>query len=67
MTTSARLKRIERLVWIFIYGGLLTLVLGVAVHDVDERLGQWLMVGGGLAALVGAGLILWRARLGEDE
>jgi len=67
MTTSARLKRIERLVWIFIYGGLLTLVLGVAVHDVDERLGQGLMVGGGLAALIGAGLVLWRARLDEDD
>ncbi|XAH26086.1 hypothetical protein AAFF27_13210 [Xylophilus sp. GW821-FHT01B05] len=66
MTAPAQIQRLERLIWVFIYVGLLTLIVGVVVHDTAERLGQCLIVGGGFLALIGAGMVLWRARLDED-
>ncbi|MEY3872729.1 MAG: hypothetical protein RLZZ296_1724, partial [Pseudomonadota bacterium] len=35
MTTLHNLKRLQQLTWVFIYGGLLTLVLGLSVERND--------------------------------
>ncbi|GHC97963.1 hypothetical protein GCM10007320_53210 [Pseudorhodoferax aquiterrae] len=64
MATPRNLKRLQNLVWILIYGGLLALVLGLAVERGEEQaLGHSLVVGGGIAAAVGVLLIFVRARL----
>ena len=57
--------RLELLTWILIYGGLLTLVLGLFVDRVDDDTDWFLMVGGGLAAVVGFFLIYVRSRIKE--
>ncbi|MFY3386348.1 hypothetical protein [Paracidovorax sp. MALMAid1276] len=54
---------VERLTWVFIYGGLLTLVLGLATSRQDAAMGWWLTVGGGLATAAGVALIALRARM----
>lgn len=59
-------SRLETLVWVLIYGGLLVLVLGLAVMRHEAMLGWLLAVGGGAVALVGAVLILVRSRRPED-
>ena len=62
--TVQRLQRIEQMVWVLIYGGLLTLVLGIATtRTVDGATGVVLMVVGGVAAAAGVALIAVRARL----
>lgn len=63
MATLKTLKRLQSLIWILIYGGLLTLVLGLATRGHDEPLGWTLITIGGLVALVGFVLIFVRARL----
>ncbi len=66
MTTLHNLKRLQALIWVFIYGGLLTLVLGLSMERTDDAT-VWPMgvVGGGFA-LLGVGLIYVRSRLKAD-
>ncbi|HSV81200.1 MAG TPA: DUF308 domain-containing protein [Ramlibacter sp.] len=67
MPTARTLARLDTLIWALIFGGLLTLVLGVASHD-ETRIGGWsLTVLGTLAAAAGVVLIAVRARLGEPS
>ena len=63
MTTPVNLKRIQQLIWVLIYGGLLTLVLGLSVERQDDALGWSMVVGGGCIALFGVVLIFVRSRL----
>ena len=65
MPTARNLARLDTLIWALIFGGLLTLVLGIASRD-ETRIGGWsLSVLGSLAAAGGVGLIFVRARMGE--
>ena len=66
MATATTIARVERLVWIFIYGGMLCAVLGFAVRDAASGAGGALIVFGAIAAVVGVVLIFVRARMRED-
>lgn len=58
-------RTIEKWVWPLIFGGLLVLVLGLAVAARDAWIGWSLVAFGGVAAAVGVALIFVRARLNE--
>lgn len=63
--SAKALAWIERLVWIFIYGGLLAVSLGLFLRlgSADGHLlGSVLMVKGGVAVLAGVVLIWLRSR-----
>ena len=66
MVTTHTLQRLHKLIWVLIYGGLLTLVLGLATERSDAALGWSLVLGGGLAAAAGVVLITVRSRLKTD-
>jgi hypothetical protein len=66
MATATTIARVERLVWILIYGGMLCAVLGFAVRDTAGDAGGALVVAGAIAAIVGVVLIFVRARMRED-
>lgn len=53
---------LERLIWVLIYGGLLTVGLGLAVGDQAPALSTGLVGGGAIAAAVGVALIWVRSR-----
>ena len=55
--------RLERWIWILIYGGLFLLILGIATGRVDEVLGWSVAVPGVVLAAVGVVLIYVRSRL----
>ena len=55
--------RVERWAWILIYGGLLTLVLGMFLERQDRTLGDIFQIGGTAVAAVGALLIWIRSRM----
>ena len=59
--------RLEGVIWILIYGGLLALVLGLFVGPADGDTGGCLVVVGGLTAVAGAGLIYVRSRIKDDS
>ena len=53
----------ERWAWILLYGGLLTLVLGLAVRAFDSALGTVMGIGGAIIAASGAALVVVRSRM----
>ena len=66
MTTLQHLKRLQQLIWVLIYGGLLALVLGLSAQRSNDALGWSMVCVGGLVALFGFVLIYVRSRLHED-
>ena len=63
MATLLAIARLQKLIWVLIYGGLLTLVLGIAVRRTDASLGLKLMIAGMVLAAAGAVLIYVRSRV----
>ncbi|MGH8805498.1 MAG: hypothetical protein ACREXN_12180 [Polaromonas sp.] len=61
--SNKAVARLQALIWVLIYGGLLTLILGLSVERTDEALGWSLVVGGGVVAAVGFVLIYVRSRI----
>ncbi len=57
---------LEKWIWILIYGGLLTLILGIATGRQDEALGWSMALPGAVLAVVGVVLIYVRSRLSGD-
>jgi hypothetical protein len=66
-TPSKTIARLQQLIWVLIYGGLLTLVLGLSVQRSDEVLGWVMVVGGGIVAATGFVLIYVRSRMTVGE
>ena len=67
MASAKNIQRLQNLIWILVYGGLLTLILGVFTRRTDEATGSALMLGGGSAAAVGFALIYVRSRIKPDS
>ncbi|MGH6639206.1 MAG: hypothetical protein ACREBY_11500 [Polaromonas sp.] len=61
--SNKSVARLQALIWVLIYGGLLTLILGLSVERIDDALGWSLVVGGGVVAAVGFVLIYVRSRI----
>jgi hypothetical protein len=63
MTDERTLARLDTVAWVLIYGGLFTLILGIASHG-RTAVGGWsLSVLGAAAAVAGVVVIVVRARL----
>ncbi|MDD0810048.1 hypothetical protein PSQ20_06850 [Curvibacter sp. RS43] len=63
MPTSRALQRLQTLIWVLIYGGLLSLVLGLAMERGGQGLGDSLRLWGAVIAVLGVLLIPVRAWL----
>lgn len=66
-TSSKSIARLQQLIWILIYGGLLTLVLGLSVQRMDDALGWSMVVAGSVVAAIGVVLIYVRSRLTSSD
>lgn len=55
--------RLEKWIWILIYGGLFLVALGIATGRSEEALGWSIAVPGAVAAAVGVVLIYVRSRM----
>jgi vacuolar-type H+-ATPase subunit I/STV1 len=66
-TPSKTIARLQLLIWVLIYAGLLTLVLGLSLQRLDDTLGWSLVVGGGILAAIGFVLIYVRSRLTPEN
>lgn len=62
-TLSKAMTRFHSLIWILIYGGLLTLVFGLFVEGIDSATGELMVLGGGIAAALGVVLIYLRSKI----
>lgn len=62
-SSSKFIARLQALIWILIYGGLLTLVLGLSVQRTNDPIGWSMVVVGALVAALGVVLIYVRSKL----
>jgi hypothetical protein len=67
MTSKKTLMWVQRLVWIYIYGGLLSIVLGIFVAQSDPTLARAMQAIGAVSVLIGVVLIYVRSRLKETS
>ena len=67
MASARTLARLDSLSWIFIFAGLLVLVLGIVTHGQARIAGWSLSVLGALATVAGVVMIIVRSRLSEDR
>ena len=63
MVSKTVLTRIQWLIWIYIYGGLLSIVLATFVGRTDGTTAWWMTVIGGAVVALGVVLIYVRSRL----
>ncbi len=66
MASRIVLNRIQLLIWVAIYGGLLSIVLATFVGRNDETVAWWMTAGGGVFVATGVILIYVRSRLKES-
>jgi hypothetical protein len=57
--------RLEKWIWILIYGGLFLVILGISTGRTDAALGWSMAVPGGLMTAVGIVLIYVRSRFND--
>jgi hypothetical protein len=62
MSTS----RLDVLIWVLIYGGLLSVALGLSVQRSEGGLGIAVIIIGAIAAAVGVLLVYVRSRMKQD-
>jgi hypothetical protein len=67
MASARTLAWLDRLIWILIYGGLFSLVLGMASLSQHAAAAWSFIVAGGCAAVAGAVLIWVRSRLSSTD
>ena len=67
MPLPMQIAKLEKLIWLLIYGGLLVLCVGLFVARTGAALGLVMVVGGAIVALAGAVLIVVRARIEDPK
>ena len=65
MTSKIMLARMQKLIWVYIYGGLLSIVIATFVRPTDEATAWWMTAIGGAVVVLGVVLIYVRSRLKE--
>ncbi len=61
--TDPSVTRLHNVIWTLIFGGLLTLVLGIFVGKADNAIGWIMVAAGSVMAAVGCVLIYVRSRI----
>lgn len=65
-TTDPKMVRLHKIIWSLIFGGLLTLILGIFVGKADDAIGLIMVVVGGLMTTIGAVLIYVRSTMTSE-
>ena len=64
--TDPRTARLHKIIWALIFGGLLTLILGIFVGKADDAIGWMMIAAGSVMTVVGAILIYLRSTMTSD-
>ena len=66
-SSNPEMARLHKIIWSLIFGGLLTVILGIFVGKTDDVVGWTMVAAGGLLAAIGAMLIYVRSKLTPDS
>ena len=64
--TDPRMARLHKIIWALIFGGLLTLILGIFVGKADVAIAWMMIAAGSVITVVGAVLIYVRSTMTSD-
>ena len=62
-TSNKAIARLHKIIWSLIFGGLVTLVLGLSTQRIDDTVGWTMVVSGALLAAVGVVLVYVRSKM----
>ena len=65
MVAKIVLTRLQKLIWVYIYGGLLSIVIATFVRRTDDATAWWMTAIGSAVVVLGVVLIYVRSRLKE--
>ena len=65
--SDPRMARLHKTIWTLIFGGLLTIILGIFVGKTDAVTGWLTIAAGGVMTVVGAILIYMRSTMTSDS
>ena len=65
--TDPRMARLHKIIWTLIFGGLLTVILGIFVGKTDDVIGWTMIVMGSVMAGAGTVLIYVRSTMTSDS
>ena len=66
-STDPKMARLHKIIWMLIFGGLLTVILGTFVGKTDDAVGWIMVLVGGVLTVIGAVLIYVRSKLTADS
>ena len=66
-STDPKMARLHKIIWMLIFGGLLTVILGTFVGKTDDSVGWIMVLVGGVLTVIGAVLIYVRSKLTADS
>ena len=66
-SADPKTARLHKIIWSLIFGGLLTVILGIFVGKTDDVVGWTMVAAGGVLAAIGAVLIYVRSKLAPDS
>ena len=66
-TADPKTARLHKIIWALIFGGLLTLILGIFVERLDDAFGWTMVVTGGVLTAIGAVLIYVRSTMTTES
>ena len=58
-----KMARLHKIIWTLIFGGLLTIVLGIFVEKADDAMGWMMVVAGSVITAIGMALIYVRSTM----
>lgn len=65
-TTDPKMVKLHKIIWALIFGGLLTIVLGIFVGKTDDAIGWLMATAGGVMIAAGAVLIYVRSTMTSE-
>ena len=67
MSTDIAIARVEKLIWVLMYGGLLSFVISLFLGPQDSTLAAWMAGGGLVVAAIGAVLVYVRSKMSSPK
>ena len=62
-TASPKMARLHKIIWALIFGGLLSVILGIFVSQTDNAVGWMMIIGGVVLTVAGAVLVYVRSTM----
>ena len=65
--TDPKMAKLHKIIWTLIFGGLLTIILGIFVERTGDVMGWMMVAAGGVLTVVGAVLIYVRSTMTTES